>query len=347
MKNYELLNMIGEVSEDYVLAANQNMTRPRSHWKAWAACAACAALVLGAYPVYRAANPPLHDYTVMEDGASLITFGEDIKAPAGDSIDTPGQGASDLVPAPDPGSVYTPNASSKGAYVDGGAGETDSPIDGSYYSAPGQDAPVQEKAAAQYDNLMKNGGINPADAPNPDWYGGAWIDNSYYPEAKLAVAIVDGFRTTELEAQIEEWCGGEVVFQDAKYALAYLYALQDTVVDAITGGSNALSCGIGVDVTANCLGVDIYSDGSPVPDAVLAKLAQLDPAGDAIRVRVFTGRLDTLTDEIVKGPAPGGVTQPAPGAVEDAERETSQIAPDPSTIPELSQEKQNAIAEGE
>ena len=62
MKNHELLDMIGDVSEEYVQGADSNVVRPRFRWKTLAACAACAALVLGAYPVYQAANPPLHDY---------------------------------------------------------------------------------------------------------------------------------------------------------------------------------------------------------------------------------------------------------------------------------------------
>ena len=82
MKNHELLDMIGEVNEDYVLEAGNNVTRPRFRWKTLAACAACAALVLAAYPVYRAVNPPLHEYTVEKGGGILDTQG-DIKSPAG------------------------------------------------------------------------------------------------------------------------------------------------------------------------------------------------------------------------------------------------------------------------
>lgn len=298
MKNHELLDLIGDVSEDYVQAADGKVIRPKFRWKAVAACAACAVLVLGAYPAYQAAHPPLHSYTVLE-GGGMTTQG-DVKAPAG--------------------GTFGPGIIPGGAYVGDNKGETG--IDGTEYTAPGQDAPLQEKAAAQYDALMKNGGISDT-ASNPDWYGGAWIDNSFYPEAKLAVALVDGFRTDELEAQIEEWCGGEVVFKDAKYALAYLYALQDSVTDALTGGNDALSCGIGVDVTENCLGVDIYSDGKDIPKEVLVKLAQFDPDGDAIRVRLHTGRLDTLTDETVKGPAPAPAApdeQPVPAVIEDGDQ---------------------------
>ena len=298
MKNHELLDLIGDVNEDYVQAADGKVIRPKFRWKAVAACAACAVLVLGAYPAYQAAHPPLHSYTVLE-GGGMTTQG-DVKAPAG--------------------GTFGPGIIPGGAYVGDNKWETG--IDGTEYTAPGQDAPLQEKAAAQYDALMKNGGISDT-ASNPDWYGGAWIDNSFYPEAKLAVALVDGFRTDELEARIEEWCGGEVVFKDAKYALAYLYALQDSVTDALTGGNDALSCGIGVDVTENCLGVDIYSDGKDVPKEVLAKLAQFDPDGDAIRVRLHTGRLDTLTDETVKGPEPDPAApdeQAVPAVTEDADK---------------------------
>ena len=67
MKNHELLDLIGDVNEDYVQAADGKVLRPNFLWKAVAACAACAVLVLGAYPAYQAAHPPLHSYTVLED----------------------------------------------------------------------------------------------------------------------------------------------------------------------------------------------------------------------------------------------------------------------------------------
>lgn len=273
MKNHELLDMIGEVNEDYVLAAESNVTRPRFRWKTLAACAACAALVLAAYPVYRAVNPPLHGYTVEEGGGVLDTQG-DVKAPM----------IGEDVPAPDP----VPDVPLGGDAVG--------------YDVPGQDAPVQEAAQAQYDGLLR--GLGGEDVTGygtgiyPNWFGGAWIDNDYYPEARLRVAIVDGLRTAELEAKIQDWCGGGVVFQDVKYSQSYLDGLMLPVTKALDG--TGLACGIGVDVMENRLGVDIF--GEAVPDAVLAELARLDPAGDAIRVRVFVGSL-ALTDDLVKGPA--------------------------------------------
>lgn len=351
MKNHELLDLIGEANEDYVLEAGNNVTRPRFGWKTLAACAACAALVLTAYPVYRMAQRqpasgllPLHDYTVMEGGGILDTQGG-IKAAAGNIGGEP---------ATMPGGAYVGN--------DGGG---ESGIDGANYSIPGQDAPAQETAMAQYDSLLQNLGAGtpeeqllaaargePAGA-YPAWYGGSWIDNSYYPEAKLAVAIVDGFRTQELEAQITEWCGGEVVFKDVKYSWSHLDQLMTPVTEALKG--TGLSCGLGVDVMGNCLGVDLYSDGAEVPNEVLVKLAQLDPQGDAIRVRVFTQSMSTLTDEIGKGPEPGGKTEPVyngeavPGAVEDAGQETAQpvrqIEEPPQQKEPRIESKYDAIAE--
>lgn len=281
MKNHELLDLLGEVNEDYVLEAGNNVVKPRFRWKTLAACAACAALVLGAYPVYRAAHPPLHGYTVLEGGG--MTTLDDVKAPAGGESD--------------------PSAIPGGAYVGGDKGNTG--IDGTEYAAPGQDIPVDEAAADQYDRLLRGMGMHGEGAASyPDWFAGAWIDHSGGPDdpACLTVAIVDGFRTPEREAEILGWVQGDVTFRDAKYSHNFLDGLMEQVVPLLDG--TGLNCGIGVDVIANCLGVDLYSNGQTIPDSILAELAKLDPAGDAIRVRLFTGKLDTLTDDMVKGPAP-------------------------------------------
>lgn len=271
MKNHELLDLLGEVNEDYVLEAGNNVVKPRFRWKTIAACAACAALVLGAYPVYRAAHPPLHGYTVLEGGG--MTTLDDVKAPAGGESD--------------------PNTIPGGAYVGGDKGETG--MDGAEYTAPGQDAPADEAAAAQYSKLLQGmGGVDGLEpAAYPHWFAGAWLE-----QGALAVAVVDGFRTPELEAEITGWCGDGVVFQSAKYSHTYLDGLMEQVAPLLDG--TGLNCGVGVDVMANCLGVDLYSNGQTIPDSILAELAKLDPAGDAIRVRLFTGKLDTLTD---RGPA--------------------------------------------
>jgi len=277
--------MIGEVNEDYVLEAGNNVVKPRFPWKGWAV--ACAVLALCAFPIWRMARTghdlpqnaaaPLHGYTVMEGGGSVLTEQGKIEAPAGSGERAP-------VPAPSE------------AYVGGDAGQEG--IDGAHYDNPGQDVAVQEEASAQYDRLLQNlGGEN-----YPEWLAGAWLDNDQPDNtARLTVAIVDGFRTPELESQIRAWCGGtgEVLFQDAKYSHSYLDGLMEQVVELLDG--TGLCCGIGVDAEANCLGVDLYSDQA-IPDGILAELARLDPDGDAIRVRVFAGQ--TINTDIVKGPVP-------------------------------------------
>lgn len=282
MKNHELLELIGDVNEDYVQEAGNNVVKPRFGWRKLAACAACAALLLGAsYPAYMAAHPPLHGYTVLE-GGGMATL-DDVKAPAGGKSD----------PSTIPG----------GAYVGDDKGATG--IDGNEYAAPGQDIPVDEAAADQYDRLLRGMGMHGEGAASyPDWFAGAWIDQRGGGDdpGRLSVAIVEGLRTPELEAEILGWVQGDVTFRDAKYAHNFLDSLMEQVAPLLDG--TGLSCGIGVDVMANCLGVDLYSNGQTIPDSILAKLAKLDPAGDAIRVRLFTGKLDTLTDDMVKGPAP-------------------------------------------
>ena len=312
MKNHELLDLLGDVNEDYVLEAGNNVVKPRFRWKTLAACAACAALVLGAsYPAYMAAHPALHGYTVME-GGSMATL-DDVKAPAGE-IDIPGQ----VTPAPNPN-------------IDGIL-NSDDPVRGEGPQPGGAyigDAPISEAAADQYDRLLRGMGMHGEGAASyPDWFAGAWIDTSCYYDspAVLTVAIVGDVRDAKLEDQIRGWCGAGVVFEYAKYSHTYLDGLMEQVVSLLDG--TGLNCGIGVDVTANCLGVDVYSGGQTIPDRILAELARLDPEGDAIRVRLFTGKLDTLTDQEIKGPArapadpearetPAG--EPTPTPVENGE----------------------------
>ncbi len=309
MKNHELLDILGEVNGDYVLAAEDNVVRPRFRWRTLAACAACAALVLGAYPVYRAVNPPLHSYTVVEGGA-LTTLGDE-KAPAGGgnaALEDAVSGGEDAGGLP--------------KYPEAGGDQLGSGLDGEF--------PVDEAAANQYDQLLRGMGMHgEGAAAYPDWFAGAWIDHGGAPGAPavLHVAVVEKLRTPGLEAEIMGWCGDTVVVEGAKYSHNFLDSLMDPVVKALDG--SGLSCGIGVDVTANCLGVDLYSDGQTIPDSILAQLARLDPAGDAIRVRLFTGKLDTLTDGAVKGAASADTMAPAP--VDPEGRSTPSVTVDGDT----------------
>ena len=277
MKNHELLDLIGDVNEDYVQAADGKVIRPKFRWRTAAACAACAVLVLGAYPAYQAAHPPLHSYTVLEGVTGPQSLAQ------GNGISTP------ELSIPEPAPV----------------------VDDQHY-----DVSAQWTAIAQYQGLLNGMGGQEGREPEiyPDWYGGSWIHDT---GDRLAVALVDGFHTDELEVQIKEWCGGEVVFvQDMKYSYAHLLGLHDQILQ-VWPEDNAWSTltSIVTDMKANYLEVDF----SGIPsDEALAFLAQLDPDGDAIRVQALTGKVDTLTDETVKGPAPD--EQPVPAVTEDGDK---------------------------
>lgn len=295
MKNREFLNLIGSVNEDYIQAADSKVVRPRFRWKTFAACAACAAVMICAYPVYRMVNPPLHSYTVVEHGGTMNTLD-------GESTVTGGQGVTDNLPG--------------GAYVGNGS----TPSGGNdWLEDPGSDlsgAPTDKAAATQYDRLLQGmGARGNGEIVYPDWFAGAWFEDGI-----LTVGIVDELRTPELEMEIKGWVQTDIAFQDAKYSYTYLDALMEKTVARIEGAG--LTCGVGVDVTANRLRVDLYNEETaPEFKKVLAALAELDPAGDAIQVRVFAGQTNTLTDgaadDPIPAPVPGGITEPAPGTVEN------------------------------
>ena len=75
---------------------------------------------------------------------------------------------------------------------------------------------------------------------------------------------------------------------------------------------------------------------------MLAALAKLDPAGDAMQVRVFPNvhAMDTVGDPAVKGPEP-----PAPGGVTQPEDDAKMKEQEQSAIQDLPQTKYDAIAE--
>lgn len=334
MNKHELFDLIGEANEDYVNAADVPAKRARPRWRTWAACAACAALVLGAYPAYRALTPtPLHGYTVAEgNGGGPYDDQSIVKTPGGD---VPGQGAPDVPPAPDPNSD-PPRGSGPDAGPD---------IDGNQYSG---DVPVEQAPYDQYNSLFENAHLD----KYPEWYGGAYIDYTDSGEpSKLVVCIVDGFHTPELEQQIAEWCGeGVWTYRDVKYSRGYLQDLMERLNGSefltVTKEDPAVS-GFGVYEQDNCIRMDCRA----VPnDATLAALAKLDPDGDAIQVRVFTGQ--TINTDIAKGPAPGGAQedQPAdkpsetpPDGVETAA--PAQYDVQPALLTELPEVKYGGTAE--
>ena len=336
MKNYELLGLIGEVSEDYVQAADKNVVRPRFRWKALAACAACAALALGAYPAYQAAHPPLHDYAVMEGagGGTLETdLDEAVKAPAG------GPAAdSDSAPEATMEIAGGCDAGAASIYNEQGKESTKSDIDGTMDRAPAPDIPVQG-AALWYDALLSAYRLE----ENPEWYGGAWIAG----DRLLAVAIVDGFRTPALEAEIQEAAGAGAVlrFSTVKYSMEFLNGLMEPAVRALE--DTDLCAGVGVNVMDNCLDVDLYSGSAAVPNSVLAALAHLDPDGDAIRVRVFTGTISAYDETAMKDPVSAdskAIATPSPGSAQPAaEYSTAPGGVTQPSVNEFPEARENSI----
>lgn len=349
MKNLELLDMIGEVDEDYVLAAGENVVKPRFRWQTLAVCAACAAFILAAYPAYRMSRPQgpgsdsisnledapeadqdpgdtliqrpgLHEYTLVEGGMTVMTTEGNAKAPAG--------GAEEPAPMPDrgggpvlPSEAYGGGESADGAGYDSIGHEG---VDGIGYNVSGQDAPVQE-ASAQYERLLQSLGLWGIDGRGlyPEWCGGVWLDGEL-----LSVAIVNQFRSPGLEAQITEWCGGtgEIIFTGVKYSQNYL----DDLMGKIDRVFDELDCHIflsyGVYVTDNRIHLDFFEVPS---DEVLAALAELDPDGDAIFIQVFTDRRNILTDGSVKGPVPSSTAEP----VFDSARVEPSIEAEPTPTP--------------
>lgn len=325
MKNHELLDLIGGVDEDYVRAADEQAPRPRFGWKKLALCAACAALVLGlsALPltaegpepapegaqdpgVTLVRQPGLHDYFLIDrDLSASATQGDSPKlpqpaAPGGSGIDVPGQNA----PEPNP----------------------DQPPRGSGPDPTGG-APAQEDASAQYARLLQwwFGEPVPPSEPGgyPDWFGGAWIDGGL-----LRVAIVNGFRTPALEEQIRERTGGgELLFTGAAYSQNHLDGLMEQVGQTLDELDCRVYLSYGVYVVDNRIHLDF---SQPPDDQVLSALAQLDPAGDAILIQVFTGTQNLPTGASAKGPAPDG---PAPEPVAPEARAAPTVTGDGEPTP--------------
>ncbi len=167
-------------------------------------------------------------------------------------------------------------------------GETPAAVPGGAYVI---DAPVQENAVAAYQNLMARFEADYGPDIYPEWYGGAYIDNS---SDCLVVNVVEweyyGPDLAALYAQIEDWAGsGCVSFRSGRHSLNYLLFLEAEVLDAMSGLSLAVGCGVNEETGQ----VELT-----LPEAdedALWKLAELDPTGAAILVIV--NQRAVLTEE--------------------------------------------------
>ena len=172
------------------------------------------------------------------------------------------------------------------------------------------DVSTQEEAIQAYDKLA------PFTRSHPDWYGGAYIDNT----GTLVVCLVESQDPGDksLELQVLEWTGSDrIAFTDVKYSLAHLLDLQEKICDALYYDLGlGFSCGTNEEL--NRLELTLPE----VTDEALALLAKLDPDDDAILVRVGrrVSSVDIAADEpsvIPEGEEPvshdimpGGVTVP-------------------------------------
>ena len=167
------------------------------------------------------------------------------------------------------------------------------------------DAPAQEEAVNAYQKLMDR-----FNGTYPDWYGGAYIDDSGYLVVQLVEDKDPGDKTLEL--QVLDWTGSDIVmFSSCKYSLAQLHKLMDRLnalpdTDPQCGEAMA---GWGVDEEANRIELTL----TEVNDHILSILAELDPDDDAIYVQV--GQRASTDNAKTEDPAvhhvmPGGVPAP-------------------------------------
>lgn len=266
-------------------ALSEKLARPMKKrpvpWMKYGAVAACAALVIGAFSVYNLhqihhddlrRTLRLHSYVTVEGLTGTVAE----NAAATENTMTGGgdTGSIEILPVPNTGDLPG------GAYIG--------------------DVPVQE-GAEDYQKLMDR-----FNGQYPDWYGGAYLNESGW----LVVQLVEDKDPADksLELQVLDWTGSDnVMFSSCKYSLSYLRNLQDKVCDAMIDLDLFSSCG--ADEELNRLDLTLTS----VTDEALALLAELDPDDDAIYVQV--GRRASVDSAKTEDPAvhhvvPGGATVP-------------------------------------
>ena len=165
------------------------------------------------------------------------------------------------------------------------------------------DVPVQV-GAEDYQKLMDR-----FNGTYPDWYGGAYLDQSGWLVVQLVEDKDPGDKTLEL--QVLDWTGSDtVMFSSCKHSLAQLHELMDQL-NALPNTDpqcKEVMAGWGVDEEANHIKLTL----TQVNDHILSVLARLDPDDDAIYVQV--GQRTTADvgteDPAVHHVMPGGVPIP-------------------------------------
>lgn len=196
-------------------------------------------------------------------------------------------------------------------------------------AATGDVSVGDEEAVLAYERLMEQFAQAYGPGAYPDWFGGAYLPES----GGLMVCVVEEEQSADksLPLQVWEWAGSRNVgFREVKYSLSHLDRLQEQVTADMSELGVLGSCR--VDVTANRLALILTGED----EKALARLAQLDPAGDAIFVGVAGGAQDLAAPDVIgqdgvsdtagrtATPQPGGVMpggaivgQPEDGGTED------------------------------
>lgn len=325
-------------------------------WMKYGAVAACAALVIGAFSVYNLHQVhhddlrrtlPLHSYVmvegltggVRENATETMTGGGDSEGGDRDMGMTPQdleQAMLDVGYTPEEIDEYRSigyqmtwakwwkfvgeqrnsegddpfnldnlkTFSQKELYVNTGA------LPGGAYIG---DIPVQE-GAEDYQKLMDhfNGTL-------PDWYGGAYLNDSGWLVVQLVEDKDPGDKSLEL--QVLDWTGSDnVMFSSCKYSLNQLKELMEklnALPEAYPECARVMA-GWGIDEEHNRIELTLTNVDDHVP---LLVLAELDPDDDAIYVQVGQRASHDLGEDVrtnsakTEDPAvhhavPGGVTVP-------------------------------------
>ena len=323
--------------------------------KKYLAAAACAALVLCAYPAYRALTPKppvLHSFTTV-DGSDPAAM----KSRLQETIDLGGRkGSGDRDRAMLPEEVVEAMEEAGFSTADIDAYQAlgyemtwanwwkyihstevhdleslktfsaqELSVNTGVLDDPVEDLPAQPGADG-YQLLMDHFGDT-----LPDWYGGAYLDD----RGALMVLLVDGRDPGDksLELEVMDAVGNiPVGFTSARYSRSELSRMNSELLRVLDGSGIFSSFGIYDD--QNRIILDVWE---PLPDDVLAAIAEIDPDDDAILIRVVEERT-AITDEWVKGPVligepaqPGGVTQPHSGSAHREEGEEPALS---STVPD-------------
>ncbi|MCI8303767.1 MAG: hypothetical protein HFF52_03975 [Lawsonibacter sp.] len=284
-------------------ALNEKLAQPAKKrpglWKKYGALAACAVLAVGVLGVSRypgwehilqnyrpsVLKTELHSYVTVDGPGGYVQ----------ENTTTTETGGGDTG-APNTGGLPNRDHAPSGA------------LPGGTYAG---DAPSQGEAVNAYEKLMDH-----FNGQYPDWYGGAYIDNT----GTLIVQLVEREDPADksLELQVIDWTGnGRVGFSSCKYSLAHLSSLMDEL-NALPRKDMKCSdvmAGWGIDEVANRIELTL----TQVYDPILSILAELDPDDDAICVQVGQrasrgGDVPTNSakteDPVSHDVMPGGATVP-------------------------------------